>query len=289
MSMFEQCKNLDLTWSEVVFFSIGGLIVLKTILPRSAPKPVVVGSHTEFDYFFLRRKKNIEDFYNGYVAPVLDYLSSSLPPGPKCIPMRSVVNLQKGGTMLYTYALMRYFSNYSPAAYVYLGLHGTYGLTWLLKDQIFPDPAWERHVTVPSIMMAIVAVLGPYWYASYATISSFVEIEPWEICAAITVHTLGIVLMMGADCQKYFTLRLKRGLISDGFFKRSRNINYLGEMMIYGSYAFVSKSTTYWSILLFIWSTLFMKNMFAKESSLRKKSGWEPYRVQSGFLFPKLC
>ena len=37
--------------------------------------------------------------------------------------------------------------------------------------------------------------------------------------------------------QKYFVLRARRGLITDGLFSRCRNPNYLGEMMIYGSFA----------------------------------------------------
>ncbi len=35
-------------------------------------------------------------------------------------------------------------------------------------------------------------------------------------------------------------LKVRRGLITDGFFARTRNPNYLGEMMIYGSFAALS-------------------------------------------------
>jgi steroid 5-alpha reductase family enzyme len=51
------------------------------------------------------------------------------------------------------------------------------------------------------------------------------------------MYNFGLVLMMGADGQKYFTLRIKKGLLNDGFMKWSRNPNYVGEMMIYGSFA----------------------------------------------------
>ena len=43
--------------------------------------------------------------------------------------------------------------------------------------------------------------------------------------------------MIAADAQKYFTLRVKRGLITDGVHRYVRHPNYLGEMMIYGSFA----------------------------------------------------
>jgi steroid 5-alpha reductase family enzyme len=43
--------------------------------------------------------------------------------------------------------------------------------------------------------------------------------------------------MIAADAQKYFTLRLQPGLITHGMFRYIRHPNYLGEMMIYGSFA----------------------------------------------------
>ena len=60
-----------------------------------------------------------------------------------------------------------------------------------------------------------------------------------RLCCARLHHT--------ADVQKYFVLRAKRGLITDGLFSRSRNPNYLGEMFIYGSFAGnAAQSSTVW-------------------------------------------
>jgi steroid 5-alpha reductase family enzyme len=42
---------------------------------------------------------------------------------------------------------------------------------------------------------------------------------------------------MARSFQKYFVLRARKGLITDGLFMLCRNPNYLGEMMIYGSFA----------------------------------------------------
>ena len=33
-------------------------------------------------------------------------------------------------------------------AWVYLALHGRYGLVWIIKDLAFPDPSWQTHVTI---------------------------------------------------------------------------------------------------------------------------------------------
>jgi steroid 5-alpha reductase family enzyme len=61
--------------------------------------------------------------------------------------------------------------------------------------------------------------------------------SPERVCICVMMYNFGLVFMMGADGQKYFTLRVKKGLLNDGFMKWSRNPNYVGEMMIYGSFA----------------------------------------------------
>ena len=41
--------------------------------------------------------------------------------------------------------------------------------------------------------------------------------------------------MTGSDAQKHFTLKVRIGLITDGFFTRIRHPNYLSEMMIFST------------------------------------------------------
>ena len=62
---------------------------------------------------------------------------------------------------------MIYFDNYSPACWLYLALHGSYGLLWLLKDFTFPDASFERKVTFLSFIIPWLVVIQPYCYASY--------------------------------------------------------------------------------------------------------------------------
>ena len=45
--------------------------------------------------------------------------------------------------------------------------------------------------------------------------------------------------MIASDCQKNITLKLRQGLITDAMFKYVRHPNYLGEMMIYTSFALI--------------------------------------------------
>jgi hypothetical protein len=77
-----------------------------------------------------------------------DYICHDLPPGPAFIPMRYYVNLQKGGMSFYIFGMMVYYDNYSLAAFLYLALHGSYGILWLIKDFAFPDGAFLRKVKI---------------------------------------------------------------------------------------------------------------------------------------------
>ena len=67
--------------------------------------------------------------------------------------------------------------------------------------------------------------------------------------------------MIAADAQKFFTLRLKRGLITDGMYRYVRHPNYLGEMMIYGSFALMVWHWLPVVVLAWVWGGLFAVNM----------------------------
>jgi protein-S-isoprenylcysteine O-methyltransferase Ste14 len=216
------------------------------------------------------------------------YLSTSVPPGPQLIKLKYVINFQKGGTLLFVWILMNYFQNFSTCAYLYLSLHGTYSLVWLLKDQVMPDKNWESKATLISAVISFSTVLLPYWMIAYLTIKNKYTITNLRLFLSTSIHTLGCVLMMSSDSQKYFTLLNQSGLISSGWFKKIRNTNYLGEMMIYGSYAGVSQSWISWIILGSIWTFLFIPNIINKDIRNFKKEGGSEYFRTSWRLIPFL-
>jgi protein-S-isoprenylcysteine O-methyltransferase Ste14 len=220
------------------------------------------------------------------LSALVDYLSTSVGPGPKCIKLAHVINLQKGGTLLFCLGLMHYYDNWTPTAWMYTALHGSYGLCWLLKEAIFPDPGWQKKVTVMGAAVAWFGVLAPYWLAPYLCIANRHEAPGWVQGATTFAYTLGVVLMMGSDAQKYYTLKHRRGLITDGFFAATRNPNYLGEMMLYGSFAALSGHREPWYVLGFVWSCLFLPNMVKKDKSMARYPEWAAYTQRSGLLLP---
>ncbi|CCW70951.1 unnamed protein product [Phytomonas sp. Hart1] len=219
---------------------------------------------------------------------LMQIISSTFLGGPRFLKTAHIVNFQKGSTLLVCLCMMRFTGNYSNTATTYTALHGAYGLSWLLKEMVFPDIQWQTRITIGGAVNVILLVLGPYWAIAYNAIVMKSDRSNLSLCASIIVFTIGLCLMLGSDCQKHFTLKCKRGLITNGFFSRVRHPNYLGEMIIYGSFAFISGSNISWLILGWVWTGVFLPFMLNKEASLSRYSGWKIYKERTGFIIPRL-
>ncbi len=197
------------------------------------------------------------------------------------------INLHKGSTAIFVLGLMYYYQNFSIGPWVYLALHGSYGFLWLLKDRMFPDKQWEQVVSVPYGIFVFL-ILGLYWIAPWLLISQRIEPRVEIISAAIVLNMFGVMLHYGSDAQKYFTLKYKSGLITEGYFSRCRNINYLGELMIYSGFALLTVSWVGFIGIVAFFVGAFIPNMIKKDNSLSRYPEFAAYKKQTGLLFPKL-
>jgi steroid 5-alpha reductase family enzyme len=197
------------------------------------------------------------------------------------------INLHKGSTVLYVLTLMFLYDNFSTGAWVYLALHGSYGFLWLLKDRIFPDRQWDENVSIGYGLFAF-AALALYWIAPFILISQYVSPTSSVIGLAVGLNVFGVMLHYSSDAQKYYTLKYKTGLITEGFFARCRNTNYLGELMIYCGFAMLSMSWIGFIGIAAFFIGAFIPNMLKKDKSLSRYDEFESYKERSGLLFPKL-
>lgn len=222
-----------------------------------------------------------------------DYLSKGFLGGPRPWKLSWVINFQKAGSFFFFGLLMWYYQNTSTAAWVYLALHGSYGVVWLIKDMAFPDPNWQVKITLGGAVNVFVAVLGPYWVFGWLLISrtsqpSYPLPDALWFALCISLCMLGSVIMIAADAQKFFTLRVKRGLITDGMHRWVRHPNYLGEMMIYGSFAMMVWHWFPVLVLSWVWLGFFAVNMVMKEASMSRYPEWAAYKKRSWWLIPLL-
>lgn len=126
-------------------------------------------------------------------------------------------------------------------------------------------------------------LLGLYWTLPWFIVSGLgiQEISALRTFICIFTFGTGICLMIASDAQKNFTLKFKKGLINDGMFRYTRNPNYLGEILIYLSFAICTGYWASYAILITVWVVLFGTFMVKKEKSLKQKQGWDEYSKSS--------
>jgi protein-S-isoprenylcysteine O-methyltransferase Ste14 len=220
--------------------------------------------------------------------------------------LNAAIDLHKAATGPLVLAMMQACGVFTPAAWTYAALHGTYGIAWVLKDMALGDTRWRRRVG-PANVLAAWAFLTLYWVAPAILVlgtAGYLNLGAWEpsgpigLTAAVVVCCVGLVLMLGADAQKNALTRPAKGaragssgdpgLITTGFFARTRHPNYLGEMAIYSSFALVVRHWLPWLILVAVWGLFFVPNMLAIEARLSRYAGYEAWRKRTGFLLPRL-
>jgi len=200
--------------------------------------------------------------------------------------LNQLINLHKGMTAFVVLGLMFFYNNFTIAPLVYLALHGTYGLLWLLKEKVFPDPYFKEQINFLTSVTGFI-FLGSYWIAPYILISSSKSVPDFIIAASISINIIGVFLHFASDTQKYFSLKFKKDLIKDGFFKNVRNTNYLGEILIYLSFAMLSMSLIPFAILAIFFFVVFLPRMIKKDKSLTKYASFEDYKKKTGLILPK--
>jgi protein-S-isoprenylcysteine O-methyltransferase Ste14 len=215
--------------------------------------------------------------------------------GPRPLKFSWIINAQKAGTFLFLGTLMGFYADRTPAAtstaaWVYLAMHGSYGLVWLLKDLAFPDSSWQVRITIGSAIAGM-AGLAMYWSFGWLLISGaatphYPLPDAVWFCLCISLCILGSALMTAADAQKFFTLRVRPGLITDGVHRFVRHPNYLGEMLIYGSFALMVWHWLPAVWLAYVWIGLFAVNMVMKEVSLSRYPQWADYKRRTWWLLP---
>jgi protein-S-isoprenylcysteine O-methyltransferase Ste14 len=214
----------------------------------------------------------------------------NLPPNIKTFKLSWYANFHKCTMLLFILGMMKYYNNFSLGCCVYAGLHGSYGFLWNMKTLAFPDKSHQQLISLGS-NIPVFAVLFAYWYIAYMMATGQSEQNPSleRVFWSILVYSMGVCCMIATDAQKYFCLMHKRHLVDYGMFAHCRNPNYLGEMMLYSSFAILSNRTTPWVILLTIWSTAFAAMLYSKEVSFSRKVGWDQYQKQSYLLLFKIC
>jgi protein-S-isoprenylcysteine O-methyltransferase Ste14 len=184
-------------------------------------------------------------------------------------------------------AMMLYFHNWSAAAFLYLGLHGTYTLLWLIKQLLFADRRFAQSIPLRIGLLTPFLPLMAYMIGPYLLISEHTVPPNWVFALAAFLCLSGVFLHFVSDAQKFVVLQLRKGLIEDGLFARTRNPNYLGEVLIYAGFAVAS---WHWEpfVVLAGWFLYFVRNMRRKDKSMSRHPEFAAYKDRTGMFLPSL-
>jgi len=197
------------------------------------------------------------------------------------------IDTHKSATALFVLLLMAIFNQWqNPTAWVYLALHGTYGICWLLKSRVFPDSQWEQPASL-AYGLVIWGGLSLYWIAPVIITAGNVQAPGWYLAMCACLFSFGVFFHFATDMQKYTALKLKPGsLITDGMFAYSRNMNYFGELLIYGGFGLLAM---HWLpiLVLLVWIVfVWLPNMRKKDRSLSRYPEFEAYKARVRRFIP---
>lgn len=199
------------------------------------------------------------------------------------------IDSHKMATGLFILLLMAYFNRWdNVTAWVYLALHGTYGLMWAFKSQVFPDKQWEAPATIWRGLY-IWGGLSLYWIAPFIITSQNVQTPFPLLTLAISLNIIGTVFHFAGDMQKHTSLKLNPGhLITDGLWRFSRSPNYFGELLIYGSFVIVAQHWIPLAVLVFFVVVAWLPLMSQKDRSLSRYPEFANYKARTRKLIPFL-
>jgi protein-S-isoprenylcysteine O-methyltransferase Ste14 len=198
----------------------------------------------------------------------------------------TAINAHKALVPLVVAGMMAWYGNGSATAFVYLALHGSYAGLWLVKHHTYRDRRFEEELPWLVALFFVFVPLLAYFVAPWMVIARHLQPPPWLLGFAVFLHSVGMFLHYVSDAQKYYTLKVRPGLIEEGLFSRIRNPNYLGEVFIYSTYALLAMHWLPWLVLAGWW-TSFAFNMHRKDRSLARHPGFADYKRRTGWLLPR--
>jgi protein-S-isoprenylcysteine O-methyltransferase Ste14 len=175
----------------------------------------------------------------------------------------------------------------NPTAWIYLALHGTYGLLWVLKSQLFPDRQWQQSTGL-GYGLVIWASLTLYWIAPWLLTSRGIQAPAWYLGLCASLYAFGVFFHFASDMQKHSALKRQPGLVTDGFFALCRNPNYFGELLIYLGFGLLAMHWLPLVIILLYLGLVWLPNMRKKDRSLSRYAEFTEYKNSTKLFIPFL-
>jgi protein-S-isoprenylcysteine O-methyltransferase Ste14 len=201
----------------------------------------------------------------------------------------TAVNISKSClTIICLLSYVLIFGIHDHRQVIYLCLHLSYCIWWLLEQSLFP--ARRQLFNEPVNIIGFISILL-YVGIFYSLPGFFAFINPnpisdLTIAIALPLYIFGSLINTAADVQKLTAKQYNAGLVKDNIWRFSRNINYFGDLLRYLSFSVVAGSL--WAYLLPVAIFLFyLQRISQKEQAMSSKyADFSEYQESSDRLIP---
>jgi protein-S-isoprenylcysteine O-methyltransferase Ste14 len=204
------------------------------------------------------------------------------------ITVLTAINIAKITTIGLLVAFAVIFGIQDLRQVIYLCLHIGYCLWWLLEQWIYPQRRQIFNQPIGVRMLVFVLLFVGFLYAlpGYLAFTNPAPLSMIEAAIALPLYTFGTLINAIADVQKLAAKQHGAGLVSDGIWRFSRNINYFGDLLRYLSFSVVAGSP--WAYLVPV-AVLFasLQRMSEKDQSMSAKyPDYPDYQKSTARLIP---
>ncbi|MFM7636051.1 MAG: methyltransferase family protein [Cyanobacteriota bacterium] len=203
----------------------------------------------------------------------------------------TAINTAKGLTLLLLLGLAALVGVRDMRQVIYLSLHISYCLWWLLEQWLFPErrrQLFSERVGMVGFGGTVLVVGVFYSLPGLLAFLNPIPISPVAVAVALVLFSFGSLINTAADVQKTTAKTLGAGLVSDGIWRRVRHVNYLGDLLRYLSFAVVAGNG--WAYLVpGLVLLIYLQRIGLKERQMEAKyPAYAAYQQRSHRLLPGL-
>lgn len=174
---------------------------------------------------------------------------------------------------------------------VYLSLHISYCVWWLLEQWLFPErrrQLFNERVGVVGFASALLFIGVLYSLPGLLAFLNPVPISFAAVAVALGLFSFGSLINASADVQKTTAKAMGAGLVRDGIWRRVRHVNYLGDLLRYLSFAVVAGNG--WAYLVpGVVLLIYLQRIARKEGQMvGKYPEFQAWQQRSARLLPGL-
>ncbi len=196
--------------------------------------------------------------------------------------MRALYDLSKIFTLVFIASLIYIKEVFTLSAWLYLGFYTSYFLASVIKRVVYPDKSFDDTLEMGDYITAIPLFFGIYWILPFVAIVVNGEspLSHVQVFASSVLFVVGLVTLTISEMELYHTLLNKPNmLVTEGMRRFIRRPNLIGEALVYGSFAILSRSVYSWVILAIAWVAVFIPYNYAVEKRLERYGDeWIAYK-----------